>query len=322
MQSIYTTELRQGHILAHTVELSNGVRLKKLGSLNMHEISLLKQSSLVSVEIYSPEDVNKRVDLYNAVVVLLNRSISSMKIRGVNPKDCAYAQKIIQGTIAKNPVLLYNIYKLLLTHYTTYKHSVRVAILSVMLYRHLGNAYSYPLSDLTVGALLHDLGKQDATVKQLVDKRGKLSDFERGMIQSHPQLAFNYINKNYYNSNICSIILQHHEMLNGKGYPFGLKGSQINYLAQIVSVADVYDAVTQHRPYHLEKNNFRGYEVLNNDVESGALNGEIVRALKCVVAVYVAGDILDTSLGIQGRVSYTTSSKTPRIVLSDGRVLV
>lgn len=322
MQSIYTTELRQGHILARTIELPNGVKLNKLGSLNMHEISLLKQSSLVSVEVYSPEDINKRVDLYNTVVVLLNRSISSMKIRGVNPKDYTYAKKIIQGTIAKNPVLLYNVYKLLLTHYTTYKHSVRVAILSVMLYRHLGNAHSYPLSDLVVGALLHDLGKQDATVKQLVDKRGRLSDFERALVQNHPQLAFKYINKNYYNSNICCIILQHHEKLNGEGYPFGLSGSQINYLAQIVSVADVYDAVTQHRPYHPEKDNYFGYDILDKDVESGALNPEIVKALKCVVAVYVEGDILDTQLGIQGRVFHTTSSRAPRVVLDDGRVLV
>ena len=322
MQSLYTTELRQGHILAHTVELPNGVKLKKLGSLNMHEISMLKQSSIVSVEVYTPEDINKRVDVYNAIVTLLNRSISSMKIHGVCAKDYAYAKKIVQGTIAKNPVLLYNIYKLLLVHYTTYKHSIRVAILSAMLYRHLGIAYSYPLNDLVVGALLHDLGKQDTAVKQLVDKRGKLTDFERVIVKHHPQLAFNYIDKKYYNKNVCDIVLQHHEKLNGQGYPYGLYDKQINYLAQIVSVADVYDAVTQHRPYHPEKDNFCGYEVLDNDVKTGALNSEIVKALKCVVAVYVEGDILETNLGIQGRVFHTTSSETPKVVFEDGRVLV
>lgn len=322
MQSIYTTELRQGHILAHTVELPNGVKLKKLGSLNMHEISMLKQSSIMSVEVYTPEDINKMVEVYNAIVTLLNRSISAMKIHGVCQKDYAYAKKIIQDTIAKNPVLLYNIYKLLLVHYTTYKHSIRVAILSTMLYRHLGIAHSYPLNDLVVGALLHDLGKQDITVKQLVDKRGRLTDFERAIVKHHPQLAFNYIDKKYYNKNICDIVLQHHEKLNGQGYPYGLYGKQINYLAQIVSVADIYDAVTQRRPYHPEKDNFCGYKVLDNDVKTGALNSEIVKALKCVVAVYVKGDILETNLSIQGIVSYTTSSETPRVILADGRVLM
>lgn len=322
VQSIYTTELRQGHILAHTVELPNGVKLKKLGSLNMHEISMLKQSSIVSVEVYTPEDIYKKADVYNAIVTLLNRSISAMKIRGVCPKDYAYAKKIVQDTIAKNTVLLYNIYKLLLVHYTTYKHSIRVAILSAMLYRHLGTAHSYPLNDLIVGALLHDLGKQDTTVKQLVDKRGKLTDVERAVVKHHPQLAFNYIDKKYYNKNICDIILQHHERLNGQGYPYGLYGKQINYLAQIVSVADVYDAVTQHRPYHPEKDNFCGYEVLDNDVKTGALNSEIVKALKCVVAVYVEGDILETNFGIQCIVLKTTSSETPKVVFDNGRVSV
>ena len=96
--------------------------------------------------------------------------------------------------------------------------------------------------------MLHDLGKF-ALPSDLLSKPGKLTTPEFALIKTHPQVAYNILSTITLPGNTALIILQHHERLNGSGYPQGLKGEEILLEARILGVADVMEAMCSHRPY-------------------------------------------------------------------------
>ena len=104
------------------------------------------------------------------------------------------------------------------------------------------------LYNLRMAGTLHDLGKF-AIPSDLLSKPGKLTPQEFALIKTHPQVAYNILEPITLPGNTVQIILQHHERLNGSGYPQGLKGEGILLEARILGVADVMEAMCSHRPY-------------------------------------------------------------------------
>jgi HD-GYP domain-containing protein (c-di-GMP phosphodiesterase class II) len=131
----------------------------------------------------------------------------------------------------------------------TYQHSVNVCVLSCI----VGMAQNMPRADvraLGIAALLHDIGKVFVD-KKIINKPDKLTVEEFEAIKKHPTLGGDYLRKTQaFSSAVLVGVLEHHERYNGQGYPLGLQGDKINTFAQIISVADVYDALTSVRPYH------------------------------------------------------------------------
>jgi HD-GYP domain-containing protein (c-di-GMP phosphodiesterase class II) len=101
--------------------------------------------------------------------------------------------------------------------------------------------------DLHVAGRLHDLGKIGVP-GDILSKHGKLNYFEFALIKFHPQMACDIL-RPLAITNVIQIILQHHERLDGSGYPLGLRGSEILPEARILAVADVVDAICSDRPY-------------------------------------------------------------------------
>ena len=106
---------------------------------------------------------------------------------------------------------------------------------------------SSKLLDLYYAAKFHDVGKIKIPVEILL-KPGRLDDEEYAIMKKHSQYTYELI-REYYGEDVASIAYEHHEMLNGTGYPRGLKGDQIGLAARIICVADAYDAMTVTRPY-------------------------------------------------------------------------
>jgi HD-GYP domain-containing protein (c-di-GMP phosphodiesterase class II) len=104
------------------------------------------------------------------------------------------------------------------------------------------------LRDLCIAGALHDLGKI-AIPPGLLAKSGKLNRLEFSLLKTHPQVAYNILKPIKLPGNAAEIILQHHERLDGSGYPRGLKGYEIFLEARILGVADVMEAMCSHRPY-------------------------------------------------------------------------
>lgn len=104
------------------------------------------------------------------------------------------------------------------------------------------------IEDLNVAGRLHDLGKIGVP-GEILSKTGKLTDAEFSVVKSHPQVGCEILKPLKLPQQIAQIILQHHERLDGSGYPQGLKGSEILMEARILAIADVVDSICSHRPY-------------------------------------------------------------------------
>jgi len=129
----------------------------------------------------------------------------------------------------------------------TASHQREVSHLATTIAKELG------LSDDRVdgvhfGALIHDIGKI-AMPAQILVKPGRLTELEFEMVKTHAQVGYDIISHVEYPWPVADIVHQHHERLDGSGYPNGLKGNEISLEAQIVCVADVVEAMTARRPY-------------------------------------------------------------------------
>ncbi len=129
----------------------------------------------------------------------------------------------------------------------TQGHSRRVAEYAVKIARELGLDEMH-INDLRIGSLFHDIGKIGIPDAILL-KNGRLSDPEMEVVRHHPALGLNILNQVKMLEPMLPAIVEHHERLDGSGYPAGLIGEQISWMGRIVAVADVYDAMTSNRPY-------------------------------------------------------------------------
>lgn len=104
------------------------------------------------------------------------------------------------------------------------------------------------LEGLRIAATLHDVGKMYVPA-EILSKPGKLNELEFDMIKIHPQYSYDVLSKIEFPWPVAEIALQHHERIDGSGYPNGLKGEEIMLEAEILAVADVIEAMASHRPY-------------------------------------------------------------------------
>lgn len=131
--------------------------------------------------------------------------------------------------------------------YGTFVHCVNVALLATITGMRLGYKEKR-LKYLTMGALLHDLGKLNVP-KEILNKPGSLKDDEFVIMKQHPLMGVEMLKNTPLLPSVLATVKDHHERWNGKGYPYGLIGNNIHMDAQIVAVTDVYEALTANRPY-------------------------------------------------------------------------
>ena len=126
-------------------------------------------------------------------------------------------------------------------------HQRLVAQLAVAIAREIGLPEEQ-ISGLRVAGLLHDVGKINVP-SEILSKPGKLSDLEKNLAKSHAEAGYEIVKTIKFPWPVAKIIRQHHERMDGSGYPHGLKGEEIILEARILAVADVVEAMMSHRPY-------------------------------------------------------------------------
>lgn len=182
----------------------------------------------------------------------------------------------------------------------TYLHSVDVCIYSII----AGKGMNLPLevlNNLALGAILHDIGKCKIPLS-ILNKPAKLTDEEYEIIKKHTEYGYEILHRTTgLNEDIAKIALCHHEHWDGSGYPYGLKGDEIDLLSRIVAIADVYDALTANRVY---RKRFMPHEaaeyILSN---SGAqFDSDVLKTFMDNIAVYPADIIVMLNTGELARV--------------------
>ena len=133
------------------------------------------------------------------------------------------------------------------------------------------------LDALYRGAFLHDIGKVGIPDRVML-KKGKLTRREYNLMKQHPVIGDNLCRTVRSLESVRPIVRHHHERLDGKGYPDGLAGDQIPLLARIVSVVDVFDALTTDRPYRKAVKVEAAYRIMREDAAAGWCDNVLVES--------------------------------------------
>lgn len=175
-------------------------------------------------------------------------------------------------------------------------HTINVCLLSLAIAGRLKMSRR-DINNLGLAALLHDIGMTKVPDK-VVNKAGKLTEHEFDKIKIHPNSSYEMAKRwdRSLSKSVLMGILQHHERIDGSGYPNKASGSDISLFAQIICVADVYDALTSNKNYREALSHMQVLKILYQ--ESGvSLNKKIVTALISLVGVYPVSTILQMRSG-------------------------
>lgn len=147
--------------------------------------------------------------------------------------------------------------------YYTYTHSIDVAIYAIGFGAYL-KLTKEELILLGKAAILHDIGKKFIP-HDIITKDGKLTQKEFSLVQKHPTFGVKILKKNGENNEtLLEVIEQHHEKCDGSGYPKGLKTDEINKLAKVISICDIFNALTTQRTYKNRMTSFEAFKIMND----------------------------------------------------------
>jgi len=278
-------------LLAQGVVLTQDY-LKKL--FKLHVLSIFIVDPLYE-GIESPEYIRPEVQQH--ALVVLNQTIKDLHNKGTFAvKTIANLANDLVEELLHGPEMSICVTGIYTHDDTTFAHSLNCAIFAVLLGR-FSNLSIPKLKELASGALLHDVGKNDICAK-LLNKPGKLNDDEFELIKTHTQWGFDRLHSLRWelSSLIAHMAWQHHEHVDGTGYPRGLTGDNILYQARIIAIADVYEAVTADRPYRQALEPKQAYEIIRHGLGTH-FDAQLAQNFISKVALYSPGTSVIISTG-------------------------
>lgn len=264
MRLINTRSLSAGEILARSIYNEKGVALIQQG-MSLTEVMIRRLISLGITYVYIEGELTEDIQVESVLSEQLRmRATETIKdtfsklgkdgfletsyVSNTSSESIAKVVEQIMGEISHQSESVSLLADILITDDYTFQHSLNVAIYSLTIGNKL-NFTAKQLSELGTGAILHDIGKVFID-REILQKPSRLTDEEYEIIKTHTQLGFNYLRKqNDLSTVIAHCAFQHHERLDGSGYPRGLAESDIHPFAKVIAIADVFDAMTSNRSY-------------------------------------------------------------------------
>ena len=326
--------------------LSNAKDLQTIRASSIREVWIDSSKGLdvpATVVVVTPKQAEREIDAALKPQAAVNRAVAPVSIeremaraaqickqskqavvamfqevRMGNAVDAGGARRLVEDisdSVSRNPSALISMARIKTADDYTYMHSVAVCAMMVALARQLGLDEGQTRSAGLAG-LLHDLGK--AVMPPLIlNKPGKLTEPEFGVMKSHPLEGYNMLRHGQkVDVAALDVCLHHHEKVDGSGYPKGLKGDEISLLAKMGAVCDVYDAITSNRPYKL---GWDPAESLRKMAEwsKGHFDPAVFQAFVKSMGIYPVGSLV---LMKSGRIGIVTeqagqSLTTPKIKL-------
>lgn len=311
--------------------------LRRLGVSGVYiregEEEIDKSLALGKDEAVAPETLQKieKLNVADRTKVHLDESVRARVAEGmsfmfsnVKSADLAGASKSIADelmtAINDNDALAVDINTLKVSDEYTFKHSVDVATMAMIIAKTTGMT-KQQVYDIGVAGILHDIGKSQVP-NEILNKPGKLTDEEFAIMKMHPVYGYNILKNNDSLTNEIKLgVLQHHEKINGKGYPVGMEGPDISEFAKIITVVDIYDALVTERPY---KKGFSPRDAVEMIMAMTAeLDIDALKGFLGSVILYPVGSTVELSNGECARVveNFKETILRPKVVgLKTGRV--
>lgn len=273
------------------VLLNAGVELKErfIGRLKELDVTYIYVEDQLTQDIDVPDIVSEkaRIEAVSTAKVLMQN------IRLGKGVDAGPAKRVVNNLVdelCRNCGVLINFIDMRTRTDYLFHHAVNVCILSIMTGIHIGYD-EIRLRDLGIGAILHDVGK-NTVPDDILNKTERLTESEMLEMRRHAEAGFDILRKNPDISLLSAhCAFQHHERYDGSGYPRGLKADEIHQFAQIVAIADVYDALTSDAMY---RRAVPVYEALAIILKAGGtyFNAELVTRFAENIAVYPIGSVV------------------------------
>ena len=209
--------------------------------------------------------------------------------------------------ISKTPSVMFSLERVRTWDEYSYVHSLNVALLSGFLATVLFRGDVRAVELLTIGGLLHDLGKA-VIPREILNKPGSLDAGEYEIVKRHPAEGERLARASgVQDERILSLVMTHHERWNGTGYPSKLKGEDIPFLGRITAVADVFDALTSRRVYKEAYTNNRAIGTILCETQH-KFDRRIVRVLLRSLSLYPPSTVVELSDGSVGVVLAASDS--------------
>jgi putative nucleotidyltransferase with HDIG domain len=334
MRIISVSNLKGDEILAKQIYDESGRILLSAGvNLRPYFIERIKELGIHSV--YIEDDISKNV-IIDESISDKTRQMSKHAIKQMTEKYCREGKtdsksimnsvnSVIEDILSNKEVLI-NVAEISASDNNIYSHSVNVCVLATIIGTHMGYTMS-KLKEVSTGAILHDIGKiKILNDKKILEQFNNEEELNKYIELMHPKIGYDFLGEQrVWSAYVKVAALMHHERSDGSGYPLKLKDDEINEIAKIVAICDVFDNLITGR----EKNDPKPvYEVIEYLVAMSNIyfDEEMVRKFTANIAAFPTGSGVVLSSYEKGLVIKQNNSIPMRPVVKviynkDGKLL-
>jgi putative nucleotidyltransferase with HDIG domain len=247
---------------------------------------------------------------YRQTKQIVQQAMTEAKMgRAFNSEAVVTAVDSLVGSVLRNPDALTSLARLKSFDEYTYYHSVNTCVLALAVGRNL-RMNRDDLQRIAFGMLLHDIGKTQLPA-ELLNRPDRLEEDDLAQVKRHVEQGAEYLSRTVkVEPPVLLPVLEHHERLDGSGYPYGKKRHQLSEFGMIAGVVDVYDALTSDRPYRKAVTPHHALQMLYDMTRRGLLDAAFVERLIRCIGIYPVGSCVQLNTGEVAIVSRMNQTQT------------
>ena len=323
MRVVSVSSLKGDEVLGKQIFDESGRVLLKSGvKLKPFYIEKIKELGIYSV--YIDDDISKNVIIEESISDK-TRQMSKHAVKNMVEGYCREGKtdnssvinsvsSVIEDILSNKDVLI-NVAEISASDNNIYSHSVNVCVLATIIGTHMGYSMS-KLKDIATGAMLHDIGKiKIMNDKKILAEHKNKEELDKYIELMHPKVGYDLLGEQHvWNAYVKVAVLMHHERNDGSGYPLKLKGDEINQIAKIVSICDLFDNLISGRNISERK---PVYEVIEYLISMSDIyfDAEMVRKFTMNIAAFPTGSGVILSNSEKGLVVKQNNSMPMRPVI-------
>jgi putative nucleotidyltransferase with HDIG domain len=311
---IQVADCNEGDILASDIFNECGVKLVSRDTVvNLYIKERLYEYGIEFLQVYDPpvsstaNNTDKKLinmmDYYKKSALCIKSLVNDLASGNtLDYEKVIYISDLIFQYIDENDSILRVIDAIRLNDEQTYSHSINTAFYSMLIAKWL-NFSEKDIRKAVQGGFMHDIGKSKVDTK-ILNKKEPLTKQEFEIIKKHPVYGYYILDENnFLDMDVKRAVLLHHERTNATGYPFNITAETMGIFAKIVSVADVYDAMTSNRVYKHGVPPFSAFEMFLTDGRT-QFDPYLMNEFISHISLYFIGTKVILNSGQSGRIVY------------------